>query len=85
MVIRDDVHSHKPAENVAAQKIYDVKDNTRGQQQQHQQQQGLRERRPSVLAQHGIGGQDEMLDLVYDPLLNCYYDHKTGTYYALKT
>lgn len=24
------------------------------------------------------------MELLYDPVLNCYYDHKTHTYYELK-
>ncbi|GIM07055.1 hypothetical protein Vretimale_11292 [Volvox reticuliferus] len=31
------------------------------------------------------GGGEAMLDLVYDPILNCYYDGATGRYYELKT
>jgi hypothetical protein len=27
---------------------------------------------------------EEMVDLVYDPVLNCYYDHKTNRYFELK-
>lgn len=27
---------------------------------------------------------EEMLDLLYDPCLNCYFDPKTGKYYELK-
>ncbi len=27
---------------------------------------------------------DKEVELVYDPVLNCYYDHKTHTYYELK-
>lgn len=30
------------------------------------------------------GHQEEMLDLVYDPVLNCYYDQKTNRYFELK-
>ncbi|GFR48952.1 hypothetical protein Agub_g10966 [Astrephomene gubernaculifera] len=30
-------------------------------------------------------GGEAMLDLVYDPVLNCYYDSTTGQYYELKT
>ncbi|KXZ42223.1 hypothetical protein GPECTOR_179g246 [Gonium pectorale] len=30
-------------------------------------------------------GSEAMLDLVYDPVLNCYYDGATGQYYELKT
>lgn len=29
-------------------------------------------------------GGEEMVDLVYDPVLNCYYDAKTNKYYELK-
>jgi hypothetical protein len=29
-------------------------------------------------------GKDKEVELVYDPVLNCYYDHKTHTYYELK-
>ena len=39
--------------------------------------------RPQVMTLGGRGG-DEMVDLVYDPVLNCYYDHKTNKYYELK-
>jgi hypothetical protein len=28
--------------------------------------------------------QREELDLMYDPMLNCYYDPKTNKYYELK-
>ena len=28
---------------------------------------------------------EEMVDVVYDPVLNCYYDAKTGQYYELKS
>ena len=28
--------------------------------------------------------EEEMLDLMYDPCLNCYFDPKTGKYYELK-
>eukprot|EP00798_Chlamydomonas_sp_ICE-L_P026396 gene26396-17490_t len=30
------------------------------------------------------GGGEEMLELVYDPVLNCYYDSKTNQYFQLK-
>jgi len=26
----------------------------------------------------------EEVELIYDPVLNCYYDHRTHTYYELK-
>ena len=28
--------------------------------------------------------EEEMLDLMYDPCLNCYFDPKNGKYYELK-
>ena len=28
--------------------------------------------------------EDKEVELIYDPVLNCYYDHKTHTYYELK-
>lgn len=32
----------------------------------------------------GLGsGPDKMVDLVYDPVLNCYYDQITGSYFEL--
>lgn len=30
--------------------------------------------------EHNVG-KDKEVELVYDPVLNCYYDHKTHTYY----
>jgi hypothetical protein len=30
------------------------------------------------------GVQEVLLDLMYDPLLNCYLDPKTGKFYELK-
>ena len=27
---------------------------------------------------------EKEVELIYDPVLNCYYDHKTHTYYELK-
>ena len=32
----------------------------------------------------GDTDEEEMLDLLYDPCLNCYFDPKTGKYYELK-
>ena len=39
---------------------------------------------PQVLTLGGHGNGEEMVDLVYDPVLNCYYDQKTNKYYELK-
>ena len=42
-------------------------------------------RTSQVLSLGGPGrGGEEMVDLVYDPVLNCYYDQKTNKYYELK-
>ena len=30
-----------------------------------------------------LKGKNEDLDLMYDPMLNCYYDPKTNKYYEL--
>ena len=47
----------------------------------------------SSIKSGGVGGgaptetddeADTMLDLMYDPCLNCYFDPKTGKYYELK-
>ena len=32
----------------------------------------------------GETDEEEMLDLMYDPCLNCYFDPKTGKYYELR-
>ena len=32
---------------------------------------------------HGSGRENDDLDLMYDPILNCYYDPKTNKYYEL--
>ena len=34
-------------------------------------------------APEGLGGSED-LDLMYDPMLNCYYDPKTNKYYELR-
>lgn len=42
---------------------------------------------PQVLAVAGgsmMQGGEEMVDLVFDPILNCYYDAKTNQYFELK-
>ena len=39
---------------------------------------------PQVLTLGPAGGGEEMVDLVYDPVLKCYYDQKTNKYYELK-
>jgi hypothetical protein len=53
--------------------------------QQQQQQQ-----HPQVMvidSERGVRGRasqaEEMLDLVYDPVLNCYFDGKSGKYFQL--
>ena len=32
-----------------------------------------------------VTNQDEKIDLMYDPILACYYDPSTNRYYQLKT
>jgi hypothetical protein len=36
------------------------------------------------VSEHCRHEEKEEVELVYDPVLNCYYDHKTHTYYELK-
>ena len=37
----------------------------------------------SVPGQSGDSDEEEVLDLLYDPVLNCYFDPKTCKYYEL--
>jgi hypothetical protein len=46
---------------------------------------GERENTEEEVSEYGRGREEkEEVELVYDPVLNCYYDHKTHTYYELK-
>jgi hypothetical protein len=44
----------------------------------------LAEREAMEEPEVAVGGQGREVELMYDPVLNCYYDHKTHTYYELK-
>jgi hypothetical protein len=45
---------------------------------------GEREATEEEVSEHCRHEEKEEVELVYDPVLNCYYDHKTHTYYELK-
>lgn len=38
----------------------------------------------NILKVRSAEDDQQMLDLMYDPTLNCYFDPKTGKYYELK-
>ena len=42
-----------------------------------------RSRNPSNSVEHDMGANEEELDLLYDPCLNCYFDPKSHKYYEL--
>jgi hypothetical protein len=39
----------------------------------------------SLDALAGAGAADQSVDLMYDPILRCYYNPRTNRYYELKT
>lgn len=45
---------------------------------------GERELTEEHLTERNEEADDKEVELIYDPVLNCYYDHKTHTYYELK-